>query len=144
MFEFLYRLSDVLRHRARQRVETGSAATGRLGEDLAHRLLREQGFTVVARNFRPRGGHGEIDLIAWHGDTLVFVEVKSRSVADFGEPDRAVDRDKRASLVRSGGEYARRAGVPWDKVRFDIVNVILSAPPSVTRVEDAFRPGQAL
>lgn len=137
-------MADAARHRARRRRWAEDLASGRRGEDLAHRLLRREGFTVVARNYRARTGCGEIDLIAWHGDMLVFVEVKSRCTEEFGTPDRAVGAAKQASLIRSAREYAGRAGVPWDQVRFDIINVVFSNPPSVTRLEDAFRPSATI
>jgi len=139
----LFGIADSLRDRLRRRRVTPDQASGRRGEDLAHRLLRRQGFTVVARNYRTRGGHGEIDLVAWDGDVLVFVEVKSRASEEFGSPDRAVDQEKQAALIRAAREYARRSAVPWDRVRFDVVNVILADPPAVTRIPDAFhaRPG---
>ncbi len=57
----LYRLADRLRYRQHGDI-------GRHGEDLAHRYLRAQGFTVVARNWRPPQGGGEIDIMAWEGD----------------------------------------------------------------------------
>ena len=53
MISLLYRLSDRLRHRARMRRTPIDMARGRRGEDLAHRFLRRQGYTIVARNFRP-------------------------------------------------------------------------------------------
>ena len=106
--------------------------------------MQQQGLAVVARNYRTRSGSGEIDIVAWDHESLVFVEVKSRKTSEFGPPDRAVDQEKRASLVRSAREYAHRAGVPWDRVRFDIINVVFSDPPSVTRIEDAFRSNPAL
>ena len=53
---------------------------GRAGEDLAHRWLRSHSFIVVARNWRPPQGGGEIDIVAWDGDVLVFVEVKTRDL----------------------------------------------------------------
>lgn len=144
MIQPLLRLADALRHRVRRHLWAAKPATGRRGEDLAHRLLRREGLTVVARNYRPLSRSGEIDLVAWDRDTLVFVEVKSRQSDEFGTPDRAVDREKRELLVRGAREYARRAGVPWDRVRFDVVSVVFFDPPSVTRIEDAFRPEQAL
>jgi putative endonuclease len=144
MTQLFYRLADMARHRARKRLWVPDQASGRRGEDLAHRLLRRQGLTVIARNYRPRSGSGEIDLIAWEGETLVFVEVKSRRSEEFGPPDRAVDHEKRASLIRSAHEYARRAGTPWDRVRFDIVNVVFFDPPSVTHLKDAFRPSPGI
>ena len=71
-------------------------ARGQLGEDLAHRFLRRHGCTVVARNYRPRHGGGEIDLVAWDGGTLAIVEVKTRASDEFGAPERAVDAGKAA------------------------------------------------
>jgi putative endonuclease len=116
---------DWIRHQVRclQRLPR-SRALGRRGEDLAHRYLQRQGYRVVARNFTPRGGHGELDLIAWHGEHLVVVEVKSRQSDGFGTPDRALDENKRRALFRVAREFARRAEVPWDRVRFDLVSVI--------------------
>ncbi len=99
---------------------------------------------VVCRNFHTRSGDGEIDLVAWDGDTLAFVEVKSRATEDFGTPDRAIDRDKQIALVRAGKEYARRARVDWERTRFDVVNVVLTEPPAVTHIREAFSRGQAL
>jgi putative endonuclease len=133
----LYRLADAARRRARGLNPT--AAHGRLGEDLAHRYLRRRGCRIVARNYRPRSGGVEIDLVAWHGETLVFVEVKARATEDFGTPDRAVDTTKQTYLIRAGRDYARRAGVPWDRTRFDIVGIVLSRPPRIDWQQDAFR-----
>jgi putative endonuclease len=136
----LYRLADRLRDAARTKSGPRTAAHGSLGEDLAHRLLRRHGFTVVARNYRPPSGHGEIDLVAWDGPTLAFVEVKSRMSEDFGAPEDAVDGDKRRFLCRAARDYARRAGVEWERTRFDLVTVILTDPPKVDLRKDAFRP----
>lgn len=109
-----------------------------MGEDIAHRYLRRRGCTIVARNYRARSGHGEIDLVAWQGDRLVFVEVKARASAEFGTPDRAVDADKRIALERAAREYARRANVEWGRTRFDIVSVVLQKPVRVEWLRDAF------
>src|SRR5882757_315125 len=68
----LYSLADKLRYRRH-------ADLGRHGEDLAHRYLRNLGLLIVARNWRPPQGGGEIDLVACDGDMLVFVEVKTRT-----------------------------------------------------------------
>ena len=75
----LYRFADHLRYRRHGNV-------GRRGEDLAHRYLRKKGYIVVARNWRPPQGGGEIDLIAWDGEALVFIEVKSRSRGSGARP----------------------------------------------------------
>jgi len=94
--------------------------------------------TVVARNHRTASGSGEVDLIAWDDQTLVFVEVKSRTSGDFGPPDRAIDEAKRQRLTRAALDYARRADIPLSSVRFDVVNVVLSTPPALTHYRDVF------
>lgn len=105
---------------------------GRRGEDLAHRFLRRNGFTIVARNYRLASGHAEADLIAWEGDTLAIVEVKSRESGEYGPPERAIGEQKRQHLLRVAREYARKCGADWEHVRLDVVTVILSDPPEIT------------
>jgi putative endonuclease len=138
MLTRLYRLSDLLRQRAQRRKLTEDHALGRCGEDIAQRFLQRAGMVIVDRNYRMASGGGEVDLIGWEGDILVFVEVKSRKTEEYGAPDRAIGREKRSRLNRAASEYARHAEVSWAKVRFDIVNVVFSAPPKVTHWRDAF------
>jgi putative endonuclease len=122
---------DHLRHLRRQRIWTPDQAAGRRGEDLAHRFLRRQGFTIIARNYRLPSGDAEADLVAREGGDLVFVEVKSRETADFGPPERAIGEEKRRHLLRVAREYTRKTQIPWEQVRFDVVTVILSHPPQI-------------
>jgi len=133
MIGLLYRAADALRRR------TLRDNPGRVGEDLAHRHLRRRGCTVVARNYRTPSGSGEIDIIVWEGDTLVFVEVKTRSTSDFGEPERAVDVQKREKIRRAAQDYLRRVEVEWKQARFDIVSIVLAKPPRIDWIRDAFR-----
>jgi putative endonuclease len=140
MMHWLYLLADRARHRARVRFWSGSQVTGRRGEDLAHRFLERMGFSVVARNYRAHGQPGEIDIIAWDGDTLVIAEVKSLTTAEYSAPDRAIDLDKQQSLFETASVYRRRAGVDWDRVRFDTVSVLLTDPPTIALRRDAFHP----
>ena len=135
---FLFRLTDFLRQRRQSARGPHDFATGRQGEDLAHRFLRRSGFTVVARNYRPRSGPGEIDLVAWEKDQLVFIEVKSRSNEDFGTPDRAVNREKIENVIRTARDYALRSRVEWDQVRFDIVTIVFDHPAKIELQRDAF------
>jgi putative endonuclease len=139
----LYEFADVLRHHGRKRNMSPDLATGRRGEDIAHRYLQRVGIVIVARNFRMASGRGEVDLIGWEGGTLVFVEVKSRHTEEYGAPDRAIGREKESSLLRAAREYARHADVPWENVRFDVVNVVFSTPPLVTHFRDVFGPPAA-
>jgi putative endonuclease len=137
-------IGDRLRDRVRQKRWPAGQANGRRGEDLAHRCLTRRGYMVVARNYRPPAGGVEIDLVAWHSGTLVFVEVKTRAGEEFGAPDRAVDREKQAFVERAALDYAARAGVAPERIRFDIVSVVLGRPPRVEVMRDAFRLGQTL
>lgn len=141
MLTWIYRLADAARHRARRKRWHADLASGRHGEDLAHRFLRRRGCTIVARNYRPPTGGGEVDLIAWRNGVLLFVEVKSRATEEFGTPDRAVDAEKEQSLIRVARDYTRRARIDWSLVRFDIVNVILRHPPELEWIPDAFSKG---
>ena len=134
----LYEFADVLRHHGRKRHLTPAHALGRRGEDIAQRYLQRAGIVIVARNYRMPSGAGEVDLIGWENDTLVFVEVKSRQDEECGAPDRAIGAQKQISLLRAAREYARHSEVPWENVRFDVVNVVFNTPPAVTHFRDVF------
>jgi len=142
--DWLYRLADAARDRGRRKLWPSEQASGRRAEDLAHRFLRRRGMVIVARNYRPASGAGEIDLIGWDGDRLVFVEVKSRASDEFGMPEHAVDNEKQRFLERSARDYARRAGVDWNRVRFDIVSVVFGEPVRMQLFADAFEPRRTL
>jgi len=95
---------------------------------------------IVARNYRPPFGGADLDLVGWDGERLAFVEVKSRSSGEFEAPERAVDSEKERLLERSARDYVRRAGVEWNRVRFDIVSIVFSEPPRIEWFADAFQP----
>jgi putative endonuclease len=116
---------------------TEDHALGRRGEDIALRFLQRAGFVIVVRNYRMASGGGEVDLVGWDAGVLVFVEVKSRKTDEYGAPDRAIGLQKQFSLIRAAREYARHAEVPWESVRFDVVTIVLRAPPEVTHFRDA-------
>src|ERR1039457_1714015 len=99
MISFLYRAADRIRRRRYARNH------GRIGEDMAHRKFRARGCIVVARNFGMLSGSGEIDLVAWDGGKLAFIEVKTRGSEEFGRPESAVDAEKRARLERAARDY---------------------------------------
>lgn len=144
MLSLLYRLADSARDRSRRRHTDPDFAAGRRGEDMAHRFLRHEGFIILARNYRPRTGAGEIDLIAREKDQLVFVEVKTRATSEFGMPEEAVDTEKQVYLIRAARDYSRRASVDWGHARFDIVSILLTDPPAISLIRDAFRPKRTL
>lgn len=128
-------LLDRLRDRRRRALWTSDQALGRRGEDLAHRYLKRQGYIIVARNWRLPAGDGEADLIAWDGEELAIIEVKTRESAEFGPPDRAIDAEKVRSLARIGRAWARFTAAK--RVRADVVAVVLTDPPALNLYRDA-------
>ena len=119
-------------------------ALGEQGEREALFALRREGYTVVARRWRSPKARGDVDLIAWEGDQLCFIEVKTRAERNPLDPAQAaVDRDKQRVLRRLAGAYLR--GFPEGKrdrvrVRFDIIAVYLDhARPARVPEFDLFR-----
>jgi putative endonuclease len=98
---------------------------GRLGERIACRYLLGLGFDILARRFR--GRRGELDLVAFEGETLVFIEVKTRASRAFGDPWEFVDWQKQQSLSCVAGEFIARYDLGQYSYRFDIVSVIVPA-----------------
>jgi putative endonuclease len=116
--------------------------TGLLGERAALFHLRRAGYTVVATRWKTIRLRGDVDLIAWHGDTLCFIEVKTRTARDLSPAESAVDRDKQQMLRRHARAYLRafpeepRRRIP---VRFDVVSVyLLGDCPEIQHLEGAF------
>jgi putative endonuclease len=93
---------------------------GRSGEDAAVRLLEARGYAVLARNVRLPGG--EVDVIARDGETIVFVEVKTRAGKRFGSALAAVDKRKRRTLRALAADWLQIAA-PRARARFDVVTV---------------------
>ena len=97
-------------------------AFGNKGERLAARFLRRKGFKILARQYATRWG--EIDLIALDGETVVFVEVKSRRSQAAGHPVEAITYDKQKKLTRMALAYLKRHGLLENSARFDVVAVL--------------------
>src|SRR5207253_1998877 len=93
----------------RKSSKSGHLRRGVLGEKLACRYLKRNGYKVLFCNFRGRTG-GEIDVVCRDNDTLVFVEVKTRGREDFGRPFEAVDREKQKRISRGARSEERRVG----------------------------------
>ena len=95
---------------------------GRKGERIACRFLLRQGFDVLARRYRSRSG--ELDIVAFEGDTLVFIEVKTRRSGAFGEPWEFVDWQKQQILHRTAEDFIADHDLCEYSYRFDIVSVM--------------------
>lgn len=95
---------------------------GAAGEALACRHLESSDYAILARNYRCR--FGEIDIIARHGPTTVFVEVKERRATSHGEGHESVVLPKRRRIVRAAMLYAAQHGLGDTALRFDVVSVV--------------------
>lgn len=96
---------------------------GRRGEDAAAMYLERVGFEVIERNWKCR--YGEADIIAWDEDTLVFVEVKTRTGTEQGLPEDAVTPAKRRKYEMIAYAYLRDHDVSDCPVRFDVVGLLV-------------------
>ena len=120
--------------------EDGPAAPhlllGRRGEELAADFLRGHGYRLVAANFKLSVGRNlrgalvqaEIDIVAYEGATLCFVEVKTRASDWFAAPEANVDLRKQRQITRAARAYRRAFGLKGAPYRFDVVSVII--PPA--------------
>jgi putative endonuclease len=103
--------------------------TGERGEFEALFFLRRQGYTLVERRWRSPELNGDVDLIGWEGESLCFVEVKTRSVRDLTPAASAIDDGKRRMLRSMARAYRRTLPRQPDgpvPIRFDVVSVYLS------------------
>lgn len=113
---------------------------GNRGERAAAKYLKQQGYRVLARQSRSR--IGEIDLIALDGDTIVFVEVKTRSSLAAGHPSEAITYAKRRQLTRTALAWLKRKGLLDARSRFDVIAITWqeSEPPVIEHFRNAFEP----
>lgn len=113
---------------------------GARGERIAARSLKRSGYRIVARNYRCPVG--EIDLIALDGDTLVFVEVKTRRSSETAFPEVNVHHRKRRKITQVAKYYVATKDAQQHPCRFDVVSVVLGerGAPSIEHFVNAFEP----
>jgi putative endonuclease len=114
---------------------------GARGEDEALFYLRREGYLVVARQWKSVMYPGDLDLVAWQGDCLCVIEVKTRTKrSEIFTAESAVDQDKRTTLRRLARAYVRRMPEPPAHRRFDVVSVYLEPhrPPKFEHFAGAF------
>ncbi len=113
---------------------------GKLGELLAAKYLEAEGYSIEERNWRIN--RLEIDLIAKKDDTLIFVEVKTRSNTEHGHPEMAVTARKERLISAAATAYMKKVEHEW-AIRFDIISVVMgrNQKPDIRHLEDAFFPG---
>jgi len=106
-------------------------ATGAHGEQLAADYLRRQGYEIVARNWRC--AKGEVDIIAREGETLVFVEVRTRRGTRLGSPEESITPAKQARLVSVARTYLAETDCAADDWRIDVIAIVLDRRNRVAR-----------
>lgn len=109
---------------------------GNIGEDLAASYLRRLGYSILDRNYKAR--YGEIDIIALDHDTLVFVEVKTRTNTSFGTPEEAVTPRKLAEVVKTAEYYkSTHDGLP-EELRVDVIGIQLEgrSPTHINHIQN--------
>ncbi len=115
---------------------------GDAGEDLAAAYLEDLGYRVLARNWRLASGElrGELDLVATRGETLVFVEVKTRRGQAYGGPLLAVGSSKQAKIRALAAAFLRFTERRASHVRFDVIAVWLrpDGPPRLEHLPGVF------
>lgn len=113
-------------------------AVGRKGEELAVKYLLNKGYEILARNYRCK--IGELDVVARHAQTLIFIEVRSSSSLAFGWPHESVNNKKKAKL-RLVAQYYIQSNCINLPVRFDVIGISFSTDGQLRKIEhvaDAF------
>ena len=108
---------------------------GNSGEDMACQFLQKQGYKILERNFR-YSRLAEIDIIAKDKDTLVFVEVKTRTNENCGHPFEAVNNKKLEHIFKAGLAYMQVTDEYYKKFRIDIISVLGQDNPKIEHLKD--------
>ena len=110
---------------------------GGKGEELAARFLKEIGYDIVERNYTY--GKGEIDIVAWDGECLVFVEVKARNSLEFGPPEYAITKGKLNQIKRIASAYLYEKEIEDTDCRIDVVAILYrgNQSPKINHIQNA-------
>lgn len=111
---------------------------GQKGEKLAEKYLRRKGYRLRTRKYHC--AYGEIDLIAQHRDTVVFVAVRTQSSDRYGSSYDALTSRKKQHIKRTAKDYLYKYHLTDRPYRYDFVQIILNGtdPPVIEHIEDAF------
>lgn len=107
--------------------------TGNYGEDLAVEYLKKNGYKILERNYRIRGG--EIDIVAMDGETLVFVEVKARWSHEYGPPVESMTPWKIKYLVKTAQFYVLKIGWGNKEYRLDFISIDFAEDRNNPKIE---------
>jgi putative endonuclease len=109
---------------------------GKAGEDRAAQFLSRRGYRILERNYRTR--NGEIDLIALHEGTVVFVEVKTRTSDAYGAPELAVTPRKQQRMIKAALGYIKYQKLHQVPCRFDVVAISDGTEKGIGVIQNAF------
>ena len=110
---------------------------GKEAEDFAVSFLEKNGYKILQRNWRFR--HYELDIICSKNNTLVIVEVKSRSGTYIEQPFQSVNRAKQRKIIEAANAYIEKYEIDLE-TRFDIISIISTEKKQISHIEDAFYP----
>lgn len=109
---------------------------GKAGEKIAKDYLIKNGYRVLETNYRNR--LGEIDIITFYNDILVFIEVKSRTNINYGYAYEAVNYKKQRKIINTSLVYIKNKNLDKFQLRYDIIEVYMTNKLSVNHIENAF------
>lgn len=111
---------------------------GEFGEKRAEEFLKENGYKILAKNYRL--SKNEIDIVCEFVGKLIVVEVKTRQTAEIGEPWRAVTRSKQKQIIKVANAFIQEFDIHLD-TQFDIVSIVHNSyRTEIEHIQDAFTP----
>lgn len=110
---------------------------GQWGEETAARYLLSKGYKILERNyFTP---YGELDIICERGNTLAFIEVKTRRSSKFGFPEESITNRKKEHIKKAALSYMEAVRHSYREISFDVISIMLEAgTTSINHIENAF------
>lgn len=111
---------------------------GKKGEDLACQHLEQKGYTILERNYHFE--KAEVDIVAYFGFEIIFIEVKTRSSSHFGEPEEFVTESKQNLIAKAAKAWLYERKMEGSPIRFDVVSVKAESETAffITHFENAF------
>ena len=114
---------------------TSKKSIGKQGEDYAYQYLLHNGFDILATNWTKN--RGELDLVCKKSETLVVVEVKTRTTSDYGEPHEGITGAQQEKLIETAEAYMEEHNLDLE-LRFDIISIVLRPQLELEHIQDAF------
>ncbi|RMA97647.1 YraN family protein [Hydrogenothermus marinus] len=106
---------------------------GKEKENIAKEYLKNKGYQILATNFYSK--FGEIDIIAKDKNTLVFIEVRSKSYEAFGLPEETIDKPKIQKIIKTAQLFIEKENIDYDEIRFDVISILND---KINHIESAF------